>query len=351
MVSINIFMVHNIFISYAVEDKTVADAICANLENEGLQFWIAPRNIAPGEKYAPAIIHAIDNSKFVVVVFSHNSDQSPNIRTEIERAFNQGKIIIPFRIENIEPSDEMQYFIGSRQWLDAFSGPLDEHTKRLVDIIKNHLNVKPESRETQKKTQSSQGNQFTTSSAGDFPRNVEHNKFFQIIYRSLSFIIDFGIGFVIGFFCWILYLVIATGVIGQENINRLNYVPNSTTQASPYAIWVMIMLVCSGVIFWFLIIEISQIRSPGKALLGLKIYWPPDKTNSEKWRTIRSLIKNGPILAMLLVGLFGFASDTAVVLGIILAVILWVVWFVPIIFTSKSQSIHDLITGTVVNAG
>ena len=105
-------MVHDIFISYVNEDKSVADTICAQLEGNDLQCWIAPRNIAPGEKYAPAIIRAIDESKIVVIVFSHNADQSAHIRPEIERAFNQGKTIIPFRIENVEPSDEIQYFIG-----------------------------------------------------------------------------------------------------------------------------------------------------------------------------------------------------------------------------------------------
>ena len=124
-------MVHDIFISYAAEDKSVADTLCSHLENLGIRCWIAPRNIEPGEKYATAIIHAIENAEIVVVVFSHNSDQSAHVRTEIERAFNRGKIIIPFRIENIEPSDEIQYFVGSRQWLDAFAGSLDGYTNQL----------------------------------------------------------------------------------------------------------------------------------------------------------------------------------------------------------------------------
>jgi hypothetical protein len=132
-------MAQDIFISYAKEDTPVADTICSNLENHGLQCWIAPRDIAPGEKYASAIIHAIENANVVVVVFSHSSDQSAHVRTEIERAFNRGKTIIPFRIENIEPSDEVQYFIGSRQWLDAVSGSVEEHTDRLADIIRKNL--------------------------------------------------------------------------------------------------------------------------------------------------------------------------------------------------------------------
>ena len=85
-------MVHDIFISYAKEDASVADAICSHLEKEGIRCWIAPRNISPGEKYATAIIHAIEKAKIFVVVFSRNSDQSAHVRTEIERAFNREKL-------------------------------------------------------------------------------------------------------------------------------------------------------------------------------------------------------------------------------------------------------------------
>ncbi len=343
-------MVRDIFISYVNEDKSVADTICTNLENYGLQCWIAPRNIAPGEKYAPAIIHAIDNSKIVVVVFSHNADQSAHVRTEIERAFNHAKIIIPFRIENIEPSDEIQYFIGSRQWFDAFSGSLDEHTNRLADIIQKNLNAVPEFRESQEKTPPSHIEQFKTISEEDFPKKIEPSKLYQLICRFISYWIDYGIGFIIGFLYYLLYVVLAGVVIKQETFNLLTYIPSSNSQFSAYGNYVFGVLWLAGIIFWFIIIDISRPRSPGKALVGLKIYWPPDKMNSDKWRTIRSLIKNAPLLTLFLGGVLG--SNTSIGgLIIIIAMILYIIWIIPVIFTSKSQSIHDIVVGTVVYSG
>jgi len=342
-------MVRDIFISYVDEDKSLADTICNNLENYGLQCWIAPRNIAPGEKYAPAIIHAIDNSKIVVVVFSHYSDQSEHVKTEIERAFNHAKMIIPFRIENIEPSDEMQYFIGSRQWLDAFSGSLDEHTNRLADIIKKHLNVEPAFSENQEKTPSSQVKQSDTFNEGNFPKKIAPSKLYQIICRSISYSIDFGIGLVLGLLYSWFYPILATVVIGQENFNLLTYLPNSNSQLTPYGNYVSGVLYLAGIIFWFIIIDISRPRSPGKALSGLKIYWPSDKMNSEKWRTIRSLIKNAPLLTLFLGAVLG--SGTSGGLMTIIAMILWITWVIPVIFTAKSQSVHDRIVGTVVYFG
>ena len=132
-------MTHDVFISYAYEDKSIADAICAKLEGNQIRCWIAPRDIAPGDKYASALIHAIDHSAVIVVIFSSKADKSPHVRTEIERAFNDEKIIIPFRIENIEPSDELQYFIGSRHWLDALTPPLEEHINNLIKVIQKNF--------------------------------------------------------------------------------------------------------------------------------------------------------------------------------------------------------------------
>jgi regulation of enolase protein 1 (concanavalin A-like superfamily) len=138
-------MGHDVFISYAHEDKSIADAICAKLEENKIRCWIAPRDISPGEKYAPALVHAIEASKLVVVVFSHNADKSPHVMTEIERAFNLEKIIIPFRIEDILPSDEFQYFIGRRHWLDALTPPLEDHITQLVQIAQKILGKTQES--------------------------------------------------------------------------------------------------------------------------------------------------------------------------------------------------------------
>jgi len=52
-------MAHDVFISYAAEDKATADAVCDTLEAEGIRCWIAPRDVLPGMGYAEAIIEAV----------------------------------------------------------------------------------------------------------------------------------------------------------------------------------------------------------------------------------------------------------------------------------------------------
>jgi len=38
----------DVFVSYAIEDKLIADAIVAKLEAAMIRCWIAPRDIPPG---------------------------------------------------------------------------------------------------------------------------------------------------------------------------------------------------------------------------------------------------------------------------------------------------------------
>ncbi len=129
-------MAHDIFISYSHKDKAIADAACAALEQEGVRVWIAPRDISPGAEWGGAIIDAINNAKAMVLIFSSNANDSPQIRREVERAVNKEVPILPFRIEAVEPTQSLEYFIGTLHWLDALSLPIDAHIGRLTHTIK-----------------------------------------------------------------------------------------------------------------------------------------------------------------------------------------------------------------------
>ena len=53
-------MSHDVFISHAAADKAIADAITQTLEDGGVQCWIAPRDIRPGDTWGGSIVKAID---------------------------------------------------------------------------------------------------------------------------------------------------------------------------------------------------------------------------------------------------------------------------------------------------
>ena len=128
-------MAHDVFISYSANDKTIADAVCATLEAEGIRCWIAPRDVQPGQPYGEAIIDAIHGCRVMVLVFSSNANVSGHIPKEVERAVSNGVTIIPLRIEDVKPAKSLDYFIGSVHWLDAMTPPLEKHLANLADTI------------------------------------------------------------------------------------------------------------------------------------------------------------------------------------------------------------------------
>ena len=132
-------MAHDVFVSYASGDKTVADAVCATLESHGIRCWIAPRDVLPGIHYGEAIIDAIHECRIMVLVFSSKANMSGHIPKEIERAVSQGVTVMPLRIEDVAPAKSLDYFIGSVHWLDALTPPLEVHLQRLAKNVQTLL--------------------------------------------------------------------------------------------------------------------------------------------------------------------------------------------------------------------
>lgn len=135
-------MTHEVFISYSTKDKPIADGICANLEAKGVRCWIAPRDIAPGEDWPTAITRAISVSRIMVLVFSSNSNSSEDVGRELILAANSKLVIIPFKIENIEPEPGKQYYLARTHWLDAINPPTQEQIDALIDCVKAILPVR-----------------------------------------------------------------------------------------------------------------------------------------------------------------------------------------------------------------
>lgn len=132
-------MAHDVFVSYSHKDKPVADALVAGLENKGIRSWIAPRDVTPGTSWGEAIVDAIEASQIMVIILSSNANQSRQVVREVERAVACGVIIIPFRIENIDPSGAMAYFLSTEHWLDALTPPLERHIERLASTVELFL--------------------------------------------------------------------------------------------------------------------------------------------------------------------------------------------------------------------
>lgn len=139
-------MAHDVFISYSTQNTEFADAVCEHLENEGIECWIAPRNIKTGTNYAKEIMDGLDTAKIVVLVFSQDAQESKYVNNEIDTAFSKGKHIVALKVDDTFPKDEMEFFLKNTQWLDASPSALKQENKtlescynQLVDDVKRVL--------------------------------------------------------------------------------------------------------------------------------------------------------------------------------------------------------------------
>ncbi|HVA40921.1 MAG TPA: TIR domain-containing protein, partial [Candidatus Binataceae bacterium] len=127
---------HDVFISHSVRDEPYADAVCAKLESRAIRCWIAPRDIRPGMSWGSSIIEAIDGARVMLLVFSSHANGSPQISREVERAVNKGLVVIPVRVEDVKPSGDLEYFLGTPHWLDAITPPFERHVDGIADSAK-----------------------------------------------------------------------------------------------------------------------------------------------------------------------------------------------------------------------
>ena len=77
----------------------------------------------------------------MVLVLSPYANRSEHAPREVALAAKRGIPIIPFRVENVDPSEALAYYLSNVHWLDAFSPPVSRHLPRLAETIKSLLST------------------------------------------------------------------------------------------------------------------------------------------------------------------------------------------------------------------
>lgn len=119
-------MEKHIFISYSTKNSNIAENLCEYLEERGQACFIAPRNIRSGHEYAEEIILGIDNCRMVLLVLTNDSNNSPHVLREVERAVSKNIPIIVYRVEDVRLTKSMEYFLMTHQWLIAGHGDFEK---------------------------------------------------------------------------------------------------------------------------------------------------------------------------------------------------------------------------------
>ncbi len=127
-------MQKQVFISYSSHEKEIAVQVCDFLERNGVLCWIAPRNIKPGDNYATQIVQAIRSCSVLVLLASEGTNASGHVSNEVSLAFDNKKVIIPFKIQDITFSDEYLYFLGRKHWIEAHKDMQSGYNQLLFTI-------------------------------------------------------------------------------------------------------------------------------------------------------------------------------------------------------------------------
>jgi lipoprotein NlpI len=109
-----------LFVSHISEDRASASEIVAELERRGVPCWIAPRDVHPGKSFDEEIAEALENCRAMLLIFSDRCNDSEYIRREVTVAGEVGKVVIPFRIEDVQPRKALRVRLSDLHWIDGF---------------------------------------------------------------------------------------------------------------------------------------------------------------------------------------------------------------------------------------
>ena len=130
-----------VFISYGHSDQSVADKLCAYLENAGIACWMAPRDVASGN-YAGEITRALRAADIIVVICSKDSCCSEHVKNEVTLAFNNKKQILPYCLEDNVFDDDLEYFLSSKQRIQATKSA-DKDFAVIEKMIREYRHLEP----------------------------------------------------------------------------------------------------------------------------------------------------------------------------------------------------------------
>jgi TolB-like protein len=131
-------MAGEIFISYQRADAAWARLLHDTLKREGVEAWYDGL-VGPGQEWRTATARALEASEIFVLLFSENAAQSSEIVKELAAATHEKKLVVPVRLQNIEPRGAFLYELASRNWINAYNDTearLAELATGLVHLVR-----------------------------------------------------------------------------------------------------------------------------------------------------------------------------------------------------------------------
>jgi hypothetical protein len=132
----------HLFVCFSSKDESTALEVVTYIEDHGRKCWISSRDVAPGQNYQEAIVHALEGAAGIVFLFSESSNQSGEIKKELSIGASISVPVFPLRLSPVKPSGALRYELATRQWIDLFPDR-DKALGRLVATIEQVLRDGP----------------------------------------------------------------------------------------------------------------------------------------------------------------------------------------------------------------
>lgn len=132
---------YDVFISHASEDKIeIADELAKLLRNKGVKVWYDKFVLSWGDSLRRKIGEGISNSKFGIVILSHNFFSKEWPQQELDALFNKellgNKVILPIW-HNISKSEVAKYspLIAGKLALKTSDMTVEEMCDKLIKLL------------------------------------------------------------------------------------------------------------------------------------------------------------------------------------------------------------------------
>ena len=94
-----------VFISHSESDASVAGRLAADLQAGGIDVWMAPDSIRPGESFAAAIDRGLQDCEYVAVLLTPSAMASAWVQAEVyaalDRAHQGRTVILPLLLQAV----------------------------------------------------------------------------------------------------------------------------------------------------------------------------------------------------------------------------------------------------------
>ncbi len=125
---------YDVFISYSRKDQIIVDEICHLFDVNNITYWLDREKVHMGAEFMEVIVDAINNSSITLFVSSEDSNNSIFTAKEVALAFNAGKYIIPYRIDNSSFSKKLQFVMTDLNCIDAVPYTIQKANELVADI-------------------------------------------------------------------------------------------------------------------------------------------------------------------------------------------------------------------------